>query len=70
MPELPEVEALARDLTKRLDGRAIVRVDIATFSCLKTYDPPVTALAGGLRPGRAPPPDSTRPAMTHVEIAR
>ena len=48
MPELPEVEALARDLTKRLDGRAIVRVDIANFSCLKTYDPPVTALAGGM----------------------
>jgi formamidopyrimidine-DNA glycosylase len=51
VPELPEVEALARDLTKRLDGRAIVRVDIATFSCLKTYDPPVTALAGGLVDG-------------------
>jgi formamidopyrimidine-DNA glycosylase len=48
VPELPEVEALAADLSRRLDGRAIVRVDIAAFSCLKTYDPPVTALAGAM----------------------
>ena len=40
VPELPEVEALVEDLSRRLDGRAIVRVDIAAFSCLKTYDPP------------------------------
>ncbi len=51
MPELPEVEALAHDLAKRLDGRAIVRVDLANFSCLKTYDPPISALAGGLVDG-------------------
>src|SRR5689334_8065825 len=51
MPELPEVEALARDLAGRLDGRAVVRVDIANFSCLKTYDPPVTALSGALVDG-------------------
>ncbi len=48
MPELPEVEALAADLSRRLDGRAIVRVDIAAFSCLKTYDPPITAVAGAM----------------------
>lgn len=48
MPELPEVESLAADLSRRLDGRAVVGVDIVAFSCLKTYDPPVTALAGGL----------------------
>ncbi|MGN6721702.1 MAG: DNA-formamidopyrimidine glycosylase family protein [Marmoricola sp.] len=47
MPELPEVEALASDLRQRLDGRAIARIDIAAFSCLKTYDPPITALNGG-----------------------
>ncbi|MCW2752677.1 MAG: Fpg/Nei family glycosylase [Marmoricola sp.] len=48
MPELPEVEALAHDLARRLDGRAIVRVDIANFSCLKTYDPPISALSGAM----------------------
>jgi formamidopyrimidine-DNA glycosylase len=51
MPELPEVEALVRDLDGRLRDRAIARVDIAAFSCLKTYDPPVTALTGGLVDG-------------------
>jgi formamidopyrimidine-DNA glycosylase len=51
VPELPEVEALVKDLSRRLDGRAVVRVDIAAFSCLKTYDPPISALAGGLVEG-------------------
>ncbi len=51
VPELPEVEALVQDLSRRLEGRAIVRVDIAAFSCLKTYDPPITALAGGMVDG-------------------
>jgi formamidopyrimidine-DNA glycosylase len=51
VPELPEVEALARDLARRLVDRAIVRVDIAAFSCLKTYDPPITALTGALVDG-------------------
>ena len=46
MPELPEVEALALDLGNRLDGRAIVRVDLAAFSALKTFDPPLSALEG------------------------
>src|SRR6476469_9533415 len=48
MPELPEVEALAEDLRSRLAGRAIARVDIAAFSALKTYDPPLSALHGAL----------------------
>ena len=48
MPELPEVEALALDLRGRLDGRAIAAVHLAAFSALKTYDPPVSALAGTL----------------------
>jgi formamidopyrimidine-DNA glycosylase len=51
VPELPEVEALAHDLAERLRDRAIVRVDIAAFSCLKTYDPPITALGGALVDG-------------------
>ena len=46
MPELPEVEGLALDLTGRLTDRAIVRVDIAAFSALKTFDPPLSALNG------------------------
>ena len=46
MPELPEVEALALDLATRLDGRAIVRVDVAAFSALKTFDPPLSAVEG------------------------
>jgi formamidopyrimidine-DNA glycosylase len=46
VPELPEVHALALDLAGRLDGRAIVRVDIAAFSALKTFDPPLSALEG------------------------
>jgi formamidopyrimidine-DNA glycosylase len=46
MPELPEVEALAADLRERAVGRVIERADVTEFSVLKTYDPPLTALAG------------------------
>ena len=48
MPELPEVEALAQDLRGRLTGRAITRVDLAAFSALKTFDPPLQSLHGTL----------------------
>ena len=51
MPELPEVEGLALDLTGRLTDRAIVRVDIAAFSALKTFDPPLSAVNGLLVEG-------------------
>ena len=51
MPELPEVEALAQDLSGRLDGRAIVAVHVAQFSALKTFDPPLSALEGALVDG-------------------
>jgi formamidopyrimidine-DNA glycosylase len=51
MPELPEVEALVQDLRRRLDGRAIARVDLAAFSALKTYDPPLSALHGTMVDG-------------------
>ncbi len=40
------MEGLALDLSERLRGRAIARVDIVAISALKTYDPPVDALAG------------------------
>ena len=46
MPELPEVEALARGLRERAAGRVIDRADPAEFSVLKTYDPPLSALSG------------------------
>jgi formamidopyrimidine-DNA glycosylase len=40
------VEALAGFLTERAVGRVVARVDLAAFSVLKTYDPPVTSLGG------------------------
>jgi formamidopyrimidine-DNA glycosylase len=46
MPELPEVEALAGFLTERAVGHVVARVDVAAISVLKTYDPPLTSLAG------------------------
>src|SRR5699024_9312841 len=46
MPELPEVHALAADLEARLGGRVVERLDVPGFHALKTFDPPVSALAG------------------------
>ncbi len=46
MPELPEVEALAQHLRGHAVGRPIARVDVASMSVLKTFDPPVGALTG------------------------
>ncbi|MCY7399424.1 MAG: Fpg/Nei family DNA glycosylase [Nocardioides sp.] len=48
MPELPEVEALVQDLRRRLVGSAISRIDLAAFSALKTFDPPLHSLHGTL----------------------
>jgi formamidopyrimidine-DNA glycosylase len=48
VPELPEVEALALDLRGRLTDRAIIKVHVAAFSALKTFDPPLSALEGTL----------------------
>jgi formamidopyrimidine-DNA glycosylase len=48
VPELPEVEALALDLEGRIRDHAITRVDLAAFSALKTFDPPLHALHGTL----------------------
>jgi DNA-formamidopyrimidine glycosylase len=53
VPELPEVEALAADLRERAVGRVIDRADVAEFSVLKTYDPPLTALRGARITGTA-----------------
>ncbi len=46
MPELPEVEALASFLREHAVGHTVARGDVAAISVLKTYDPPLTALAG------------------------
>jgi formamidopyrimidine-DNA glycosylase len=46
MPELPEVEALGRFVAERGAGHTIVRADLATFSALKTFDPPLSAVVG------------------------
>jgi formamidopyrimidine-DNA glycosylase len=46
MPELPEVEALAAFLTERAVGRVVATVWPVAINVLKTYDPPITSLAG------------------------
>ena len=46
MPELPEVESLVRFLHEHAVGRVVARIDVPGIHVLKTYAPPVTALAG------------------------
>jgi formamidopyrimidine-DNA glycosylase len=46
MPEMPEVHALSVELSQRLEGHVLERLDIVAFSALKTVDPPVSAVAG------------------------
>jgi formamidopyrimidine-DNA glycosylase len=46
VPELPEVEALAAYLRERAVGHAVDRFEVASFSALKTFDPPPSAVAG------------------------
>jgi len=53
VPELPEVHALAVDLTTRLRGRTVDRLDIVAVAALKTFEPPVSALAGTVLGGVA-----------------
>lgn len=53
MPELPEVEALASFLRDRAVGRAVTRADVAAFSAVKTFDPPLSALGGAEVTGAA-----------------
>lgn len=45
MPELPEVHALVADLSARLVGRTLARLDLVSFAALKTFDPPASALS-------------------------
>src|ERR1700738_2778571 len=46
MPERPEVESLAVFLRGHAVGHAVARADAASFSVLKTFDPPLTDLNG------------------------
>ena len=46
MPELPEVQALARDLDERLGGHVLERLDVFAISALKTVAIPPSSLAG------------------------
>jgi len=53
MPELPEVEALAHHLREHALYRPVARVDVASMSAVKTFDPPVQALVGRVVTGAA-----------------
>jgi formamidopyrimidine-DNA glycosylase len=46
VPELPEVQALVDFAAERVVGHVIARIDVASFAVVKTYDPPITSLAG------------------------
>ncbi|WP_347350668.1 DNA-formamidopyrimidine glycosylase family protein [Intrasporangium sp.] len=46
MPELPEVQALVDFLAERTAGLAVAKVELASISVLKTFDPPPQALEG------------------------
>lgn len=46
MPELPEVEALARVLTDRTAGQVVADVSLASLSALKTVSPSVADVVG------------------------
>jgi len=53
MPELPEVESLARFLAARATGRTVTRAELGSLSALKTYDPPLSDLVGRTVTGTA-----------------
>ena len=46
MPELPEVDSLVGFLSEKAAGAVLVDIELASFSVLKTYDPPISAFAG------------------------
>ena len=51
MPEMPEVESLARWLSERTRGLSITRADVLAISALKTFDPPIDSLKGRIVTG-------------------
>jgi formamidopyrimidine-DNA glycosylase len=46
VPELPEVEALARFLDEKITGHVIDKARVAHIAALKTFDPPIESLVG------------------------
>jgi formamidopyrimidine-DNA glycosylase len=46
VPELPEVQALVDFLSDHVVGHVIARVDVASIAVVKTFDPPISGLAG------------------------
>src|SRR6204780_1274977 len=46
MADLGELEAVLRFLREHAVGHTVARADAASFSVLKTFDPPLTALTG------------------------
>jgi formamidopyrimidine-DNA glycosylase len=53
VPELPEVEALAHHLREHALYRPVARVDVASMSAVKTFDPPMSVLPGRVVTGAA-----------------
>jgi formamidopyrimidine-DNA glycosylase len=53
VPELPEVEALADHLREHALYRPVARVDVASMSAVKTFDPPMSVLVGRVVTGAA-----------------
>lgn len=46
VPELPEVEALAKFVRERAGGLEVTRAELASLSALKTFQPPLGSLVG------------------------
>ncbi len=46
MPELPEIEAYLAALRPRIDGAVLEDVRIPSFSLLRSFDPPISAVIG------------------------
>ncbi len=46
MPELPFIQVLVENLAREVQGRTITTVRVPSPAIVKTFDPPITALAG------------------------
>lgn len=46
MPELPDVELYLHALEPRVVGEEVIGIRVASFSILKTYDPPIDRVVG------------------------